>query len=116
MTAPHAPTHPCPPAGDEALAWELDAELNPGARRTRQRPAFYGEQAGGEGSKEEAEWEDDGEVRAQGARVAGWGTASAGCGMRGERRVLCAMPAAARHSLTHALCCWPLAAGGERGE
>lgn len=67
-TAPH-PTHPdlSHPADDEALARELDAELNPGARRTRTgRPAYYGERPGG-GEEDEDEWRDDGEVRGCGA-------------------------------------------------
>lgn len=57
------PTWPDP--DDEALARELDAELNAG-RRARQRPAYYGEQrgggAGGGEEEDEDEWRDDGEV------------------------------------------------------
>lgn len=51
---------------DEALARELDAELNAGGRRTRHRPAYYGDQQGGGaggGVDEEDEWRDEGEVR-----------------------------------------------------
>lgn len=54
----------CPATGDEALARELDAELNAG-RRGRHRPAYYGEQRGGGaggGEEDEDEWGDDGEV------------------------------------------------------
>lgn len=55
----------CPDPDDEALARELDAELNAG-RRARHRPAYYGEQrgggAGGGGEEDEDEWRDDGEV------------------------------------------------------
>jgi hypothetical protein len=58
------PPPPPPAADDEALARELDAELNPNGRRTRtraplahnpyQRPRGYGG-----GGDEEGDWDDE---------------------------------------------------------
>lgn len=72
-------------ADDEALARELDAQLNAGARRTRGGHPIAGQNDGGADVSEDAEWQDDGEDEDEVRWAGSWLMGAGGSGRSASR-------------------------------